>query len=121
VESLLITPGVDINMGDINNLTGLFWAAFKGHIRVVELLIEREGIDLNKAPTKGTLNGQALRGKTPLTIAHDYINTNINGQAVVNALTQKGALEARKAGGRKKKTKKQLFKINKIQSKRYYK
>ena len=118
VKSLLTTPGVDINMGDINNLTGLFWAAIKGHLNVVNLLIEREGIDLNKAPTSGILNGQELRGKTPLKIASEYLDTNRNGQAVVNALTKKGA---RMTGGRKKKTKKQLFKINKIKSKRYYK
>ncbi|MCP4748607.1 MAG: ankyrin repeat domain-containing protein [Desulfobacteraceae bacterium] len=43
-----IDAGADVNMPDKNDRTLLFWAARKGHADVVELLLMRPEIDVNK-------------------------------------------------------------------------
>ena len=45
----LITAGADVNAADNDGWTPLHWAAYKGHVECVRLLLAAPGIDVNKA------------------------------------------------------------------------
>ena len=61
VQGLIACPGVDINYADGYGQTGLWKAAFEGHLEVVKLLLNTPGIEPNKARTED--------GMTPLFMA----------------------------------------------------
>ena len=46
--------GTDINTEDSAGYTPLIWASMKGHLNIVQLLLEEEDIDINKAANDGT-------------------------------------------------------------------
>jgi len=64
VKILVATPGVDINQGGRVGWTALFLAAINGYVDITKVLLSKEGLDLNKAPTGGV-----FKGKTPLMVA----------------------------------------------------
>ena len=57
MELLLRHDDINVNWGTCHGETPLFMAAWKGLEKVVELLLEKKGIDVNKT---------AFNGSTPL-------------------------------------------------------
>ena len=58
LTEVLHCPEADVNHADREGRTSLMWAALDGHLRVVKILLGKNGIDVNKASTSD--------GMTPL-------------------------------------------------------
>lgn len=62
----LIFAGVDVNVADAEQVTGLGFAAMEGYPGVVEALLQTPGIDVNRADVRGlTPLHYACRGAVP--------------------------------------------------------
>ena len=97
VLKTLINAGANINKRDVYNLTPLHHASMRGNLRLVDFLVQQNGIVLN-CPDK--------QGSTPLHIAATYgnvevvkilLDANINvrlkdhqGQSALHRATQEG-------------------------------
>jgi len=76
VAALLVMKKWDVNASDCTGNTPLTWAAYKGYEEVVKLLLKREDVNPNHAPTK--------YGWTPLLLA-----ARSGHEAVVKLLLQR--------------------------------
>lgn len=62
----LIFAGVDVNVADAEQVTGLGFAAMEGHPGVTEALLQTPGVDVNRADVRGfTPLHYACRGAIP--------------------------------------------------------
>ena len=86
IISLLILGGVDVNLENKSGNTALYEAVKHTAVEVVELILEIEDVDVNKA------NGVFTEGKTPLFIASQWGNAK-----VVELLLGKDGVDVNKA------------------------
>ena len=82
---LLRTPGIDVNQGDDYGKTPLFKAALDGYIDAAALLVNIQGIELNKAPIGGN-----YLGISPLAIALERADKESDCGEVATILQRAG-------------------------------
>ncbi|MEM6780323.1 MAG: ankyrin repeat domain-containing protein [Pseudomonadota bacterium] len=91
VVELLIKLGEDINQTGKNGATALMYASLEGHVRVVELLLKYDELNVNQINAgKGTaLMQAAVQGHIPavkLLLSHNAIRVNMADENGVTAL-----------------------------------
>jgi ankyrin repeat protein len=101
VRPLLRKSEVDVNFKDMNDQTPLFWAAFGGHLIILECLLQAKA-DVNAAPVNYSGGGTALQAAAArghLAIVERLLQAKADVNAAAVSESGRTALQAAAARG----------------------